>query len=94
MLTPEQIIDISVESGLSGQLRLDSDVSRILSVRRLQKFAEQVADLAAAAEREACAQVAKSISDKYAFGYYGNEVDTADEIEAAIRARGEKGNAS
>ena len=94
MLTPEQIIDISVESGLSGQLRLDSDVSRILSVRRLQKFAEQVADLAAAAEREACAQVAKSISDKYAFGYYGNEVDTADEIETAIRARGEKGRAS
>lgn len=40
------------------------------------------------AEREACAKVAKAISDKYAFGYYGNEVDTADEIEAAIRARG------
>lgn len=41
------------------------------------------------AEREACADVAKAISDKYAFGYYGNEVDTADEIEAAIRARGQ-----
>ena len=41
------------------------------------------------AEREACAKVARQISDKYAYGYYGNEVDTADEIEAAIRARGE-----
>lgn len=40
------------------------------------------------AEREACAQVTKAMSDKYAIGYYGNEVDTADEIEAAIRARG------
>lgn len=42
----------------------------------------------AAAEREECAKVAKGISDKYAFGHYGNEVDTADEIAAAIRARG------
>lgn len=42
------------------------------------------------AEREACANVAKAISDKYGYGYYGNEVDTADEIEAAIRARGAK----
>lgn len=46
------------------------------------------AALVAAAEREACANVAKTISDKYAYGHYGNEVDTADEIEAAIRARG------
>lgn len=44
----------------------------------------------AAAEREQCAKVAKAISDKYAFGHYGNEVDTADEIAAAIRARGTK----
>lgn len=40
------------------------------------------------AEREACAQVARQVSDKYAFGHYGNEVDTADEIERGIRARG------
>jgi hypothetical protein len=52
---------------------------------RIQHFAK----LVAAKEREACANVAKRISDKYAYGYYGNEVDTADEIEAAIRARGE-----
>lgn len=41
-----------------------------------------------AAEREQCAKVAKALSDKCAFGHNGNEVDTADEIEAAIRARG------
>lgn len=45
-------------------------------------YARGVAD-----EREACANVAKNISDKYAYGYYGQEVDTADEIAAAIRAR-------
>lgn len=49
---------------------------------------ERFAALVAAAEREECAKVAKAISDKYAFGHYGNEVDTADEIEDAIRARG------
>jgi hypothetical protein len=32
------------------------------------------------------ASLAKVISDKYAFGYYGQEVDTADEIEAEILA--------
>jgi hypothetical protein len=40
-------------------------------------------------EREACAKLTKTISDKYAHGYYGNEVDTADEIADAIRARGQ-----
>lgn len=40
-------------------------------------------------EREACAKVADTISDKYGWGHYGNEVDTADEIAAAIRARGQ-----
>ena len=45
--------------------------------------------LATAKEREACANVADKISDKYGWTYFGNEVDTADEIAAAIRARGE-----
>jgi hypothetical protein len=39
------------------------------------------------ATREECAKVADNISNKYAYGHYGNEVDTADEIAAAIRAR-------
>jgi hypothetical protein len=39
-------------------------------------------------EREACVRIAKQISDKYAYGYYGNEVDTADEIAELIQARG------
>lgn len=86
MLTPEQIIDISVESGLSGQLRLDSDVSRILSVNRLHEFAKQIAAAAAAAEREACAQVCDRLA---------TEVDTyPSECAAAIRARGEKKEAA
>jgi hypothetical protein len=44
--------------------------------------------LVRADEREACAKVADQISDKYGWGYSGNEVDTADEIANAIRARG------
>lgn len=35
---------------------------------------------------EQAAAVAKRISDKYAFGHYGNETDTADEIEREILA--------
>ena len=87
-MTQDDIIRMAWESGLERE----DDDSGEWSVYddELLKFARKIA----AAEREACAQVAKSISDKYAFGYYGNEVDTADEIEAAIRARGEKGNAS
>jgi hypothetical protein len=56
---------------------------------RLEAFSK----LIAAKEREACAKVADQISNKYGYGYYGNEVDTAvdtaDEIATAIRARGE-----
>ena len=53
----------------------------------VDKSLEAFAKLVAQHEREACAKIAKQISDKYAFGYYGNEVDTADEIEKAIQAR-------
>jgi hypothetical protein len=49
-----------------------------------------LADIIRADEREACVRIAKQISDKYAYGYYGNEVDTADEIAELIRARGNK----
>ena len=52
------------------------------STGRLKAFADQVA----AAEREACAQVCDRLA---------TEVDTyPSECAAAIRARGEKGNAS
>ncbi len=95
-MTRDNIIRMAREAGIEvherkQEVRLGLDVLiGSSSTGRLKAFA----DLVAAAEREACAQVAKSISDKYAFGYYGNEVDTADEIEAAIRARGEKGRAA
>jgi hypothetical protein len=55
------------------------------SLEELEDFAK----LVAAKEREACAKVANQISDKYGYGYYGNEVDTADEIAKAIRTKGE-----
>ncbi len=55
----------------------------------LRQALKQPSDIEAAikAENEACAKVADSISNKYAFGFYGNEVDTADEIASAIRER-------
>ena len=53
-----------------------------------ERFAALVEAAARADEREECAKVADTISDKYGWGHYGNEVDTADEIATAIRARG------
>lgn len=53
----------------------------------LDKYAPQASaeDVRNAALDQAAA-VAKRISDKYAFGHYGNETDTADEIEREILA--------
>ena len=61
----------------------------IEAIAAIRTALEQPSDIEAAikAENEACAKVADSISNKYAFGFYGNEVDTADEIAAAIRER-------
>jgi hypothetical protein len=59
--------------------------SLLLTVANLRGMLETIA----ADEREACAKVADTISGKYGWGHYGNEVDTADEIAAAIRARGQ-----
>jgi len=56
---------------------------RAFSAEQLKAFEA----LVRADEREACAKLADQISDKYGWGYSGNEVDTADEIAAAIRAR-------
>lgn len=49
---------------------------------RLERFAALVRNEAL----EEARLKAKQISDKYAFGYYGSEVDACDEIEAAIRS--------
>lgn len=60
----------------------------------IEEFSKRMCQLAwkksQEAEREVCARVADKISDKYGWGYSGNEVDTADEIAAAIRAWGER----
>ena len=81
-MTQDEIIKIAFEAGLDNDLWLTPHTDLPQTIR----FAE----LIAAKEREACAKVANQISDKYSYGYYGNEVDTADEIAKAIRARGEQ----
>lgn len=91
-MTPEEIIAMAREVGLLPDNSHPTPETRAMRKRCevVKRFANLVAEKAAAKEREACAQVAKVISDKYGFGYYGDEVDAADEIEAAIRARGQK----
>jgi len=74
-MTHEEIIALAKEAGLPYLPTPNSALVRIVTKAVL-------------IEREACAQIAKAVSDKYAIGYYGNEVDTADEIESSIRARG------
>jgi hypothetical protein len=81
----DEIIEMARQAGFRvGPSRDGPDTVRGVSLN-LEWFAK----LVAAKEREACAKVADQISDKYGWGYYGNEVDTADEIADAIRARGE-----
>lgn len=79
-MTTNDILRMAREAGLAN----------VFMPPQFSELFERFAALVAAAERDECAKVAKAISDKYAFGHYGNEVDTADEIEAAIRARGTK----
>ena len=70
------IIELAKQAGFQ-----DADWNYI---KGLAKFAA----LVAAHEREECVKVARQISDIYRWHCYGNEVDTADEIAEAIRARG------
>ncbi len=81
-MTDEQILATAEATGMM-LFRLGLDKAKFEF--SILAFAKQIAKL----EREACAKVADQISDKYGYGYYGNEVDTADEIAAASRARGE-----
>jgi hypothetical protein len=80
-VTQDEIIEMAKQAGFDPH-DMSSDFT--CNLKDINAFAKLVAQH----EREACAKIAKQISDKYAFGYYGNEVDTADEIEKAIRARG------
>ena len=77
------IIELALQAGINSPDGFKLTVNHMATFR-LEKFAA----LVEAQEREACAKVADTISDKYGWGHYGNEVDTADEIAAAIRARG------
>jgi hypothetical protein len=79
-MTQDEIIEMAVQAGIKRD---------VLMLGRNVELLEAFAKLVAAKEREACVKIADQISDKYGWGYYGNEVDTADEIADAIRARGE-----
>ena len=81
-MTQDEIIEMAIQVLLPYYLESGLPCN-------LEKL-EQFAKLVAAHEREACAKVADVISNKYGFGYYGNEVDTADEIAEAIRNRGQQ----
>ena len=78
-----------LEDGMPADMWGMDENSYQNAITALRQALEQPDAIEAAvrAENEACAKVADSISDKYAFGFYGNEVDTADEIASAIRAR-------
>jgi len=80
-MTRNDIIRMALEAGF-GPFEMDCALAHVEDLERFFHMAQ-------AAEREACAKVADNISDKYGWGYYGNEVDTADEIAALIRARGQ-----
>lgn len=82
-----QIDRAFIEREFNQFFEFDSEDRRTVTSVSCRLFAEHIAQRAAEQEREDCAAVAKSISDKYAVGHYGQEVDTADEIEVAIRAR-------
>ena len=79
----QRIKELALQAGINSPDGFKLTVNHMATFR-LEKFAA----LVEAQEREACAKVADTISDKYGWGHYGNEVDTADEIAAAIRARG------
>ena len=78
----ERIKELALQAGINSPDGFKLTVNHMATFR-LEKFAA----LVAAHEREECAKVAHTISDKYGWGHYGNEVDTADEIAAAIRVR-------
>jgi hypothetical protein len=78
----EDIIRMAIEAKLNMYV---NDLTEKQYIEVLEHFTA----LVSSAEREACAKVADTISDKYGWGHYGNEVDTADEIATAIRARGQ-----
>ena len=65
--TREQVLDMSIASGLNDMLRLDSEASRILSVQRIERFAALVhaAARAQALEDAALAHIAAHGFDKH-----------------------------
>jgi hypothetical protein len=86
-LCDSEIDDLQELKAFEALVRADEReivMNEPLTKAQWQRFEDEIR----ADEREACAKVADQISDKYGWGYSGNEVDTADEIANAIRARG------
>jgi len=86
-MTQDEIIEMAMQAEFVSRARSTDEESELFVC--VDKDIVRFAALVAAKEREACAKVADQISDKYVYGYYGY-VDIADEIAAAIRARGEQ----
>ena len=74
-------LKLAHECGAALLMGFDSPANVKFTADQLDAFAERIR----LDERERCALACKTISDKYAHGFYGNEVDTADECENAIR---------
>ena len=66
---------------------MSKDLDRIRSWAWLSKEVGELVLKTRAEALEEAAKIADKISDECAVGYYGQDVDTADEIAAAIRER-------
>ena len=83
-MTNTDIIRLAREAAKGRTANNEIEAHSLVGKEEISRFAA----LVAAAEREECAKVCQTISDKWAFGHYGHEVDAVDECAAAIRARG------
>jgi hypothetical protein len=91
--TPEEIAAMAKGAGFGMQMAMldhpycQADAQRLY--QQLERFAQLVADKAAARATEAAAQVCESFKQGNAATYIDD--DWADMCAAAIRARGQKG---
>jgi len=83
--TPEQVIEMAIESRLNDRLRLDSEAGRILSVQCLERFATLAADRALeAAAAGVCEQADEDGEGPDSWGWH------AKDYAKAIRAMKEQ----
>lgn len=87
-MTQDDIISMAREAGWRDEFVIPAGVSVVRL--EMDDFLTLFAGLVAAAEREACAKVAKQVSDAMAqrYGDGAECITTGEEISDAIRARG------